>query len=246
MKAAQVVWALGPIDAKSIGRDSMLRWLALYPLALALIVRWGVPALTVKLRASAGFDLVPYYPLVMSFVLLAVPTISGVMIGFLLLDQRDDETLTALRVTPLPLRSYLVYRVATPVALGSVGTLVALPLTGLLQMDFVALLAVTLEAALLAPLYAIFLAAFATNKVQGFALAKGAGILMWPAILAYFVVDSGWQLACSFSPLYWPAKLYWVLDAGEPNAWLYFGAGIAYQSLLLALLMRRYNTTIQR
>ena len=136
-------------------------------------------------------------------------------------------------------------RVATPVALGSVATLVALPLTGLLQMDFVALLAVTLEAALLAPLYAIFLAAFATNKVQGFALAKGAGILMWPAILAYFI-DSSWQLACGVSPLYWPAKLYWVLDAGEPNAWLYFGAGIAYQSLLLALLMRRYNTTIQR
>lgn len=245
MKAAQVIRALGPIDAKSVGRDSMLRWLALYPLALALIVRWGVPALTVKLRASAGFDLQPYYPLVVSFVVLAVPTISGVIIGFLLLDQRDDQTLTALRVTPLPLRSYLAYRIATPIALGAVATLVALPLTGLLQIGFVAMLAVTLEAALLAPLYAVILATFATNKVQGFALAKGAGVLMWPAILAYFV-DSSWQIACGVSPLYWPAKLYWVLDAGEPNAWIYFIAGIGYQSLLLALLMRHFNRTIQR
>lgn len=39
----------------------------------------------------------------------------GVVTGFLLLDERDDRTLTALQVTPLPLRAYIFYRVTVPI-----------------------------------------------------------------------------------------------------------------------------------
>lgn len=42
------VRALGPIDLKSVWRDPMLRWLALLPLALALVLRWFVPPLLEK------------------------------------------------------------------------------------------------------------------------------------------------------------------------------------------------------
>ena len=42
--AAAVVRALGPIDARSVARDSMLRWLVATPIAYALAFRWGSPS----------------------------------------------------------------------------------------------------------------------------------------------------------------------------------------------------------
>ena len=96
----------------------------------------------------------------------------------------------------------------------------------------------------MAPLYALFVAAFAANKVQGFALLKAVGVLTWPPVLAWFVT-SDWQLAFGLDPLYWPLKLFWMLEDGEPGAWLCFLAGMAYQSLLVAILLRRFKVVIR-
>jgi fluoroquinolone transport system permease protein len=112
-------------------------------------------------------------------------------------------------------------------------------------MGIVPALAAAVEAAPAAPLYALFVAGFAANKVQGFALLKGVGVLTWPPVIAWFV-SSPWQVAFGLDPLYWPLKLFWMLEAGEPRVWLYFLAGLAYQSLLIALLVRRFKTVITR
>ena len=64
-----------------------------------------------------------------------------------------------------------------------------------------------LAAAPAAPLLALFLAAFARNKVQGFALMKAAGVVIWPPVAAVFV-PMPWQLLFGVSPVYWPARVY--------------------------------------
>ena len=55
--ATAVIRALGPIDVKSVARDSMLRWLVVTPVVFALVFRWGVPVLDGWLDARYGFDL---------------------------------------------------------------------------------------------------------------------------------------------------------------------------------------------
>ena len=112
--AAAVVRALGPIDARNVARDSMLRWLVGTPIAYALAFRWGVPVLRTWLGERYGFELTPYYPLLASFLVLITPALIGAVVGFLLLDHRDDRTLTALQVTPLTVEGYLAYRIAVP------------------------------------------------------------------------------------------------------------------------------------
>jgi fluoroquinolone transport system permease protein len=113
----------------------------------------------------------------MSVVLLMTPMLAGTVVGFLLLDQRDDQTLIALQVTPLTLGGYFVYRIAVPTLLSVVVTVLMLPVTGLLRLGPFGVMATALSACLLAPLYALLLGAYAANKVQGFALAKAAGVL---------------------------------------------------------------------
>ena len=242
---ATVVRALGPIDVKSVARDSMLRWLIGMPVVFALAFRWGIPGLDSWLGERYGFDLAPYYPLLTSFLVLMVPTMMGSVVGFLLLDERDDHTLSAIQVTPLTVEGYLAYRIAVPMVVSLPVMVASIAIADLVTMEPGLALAAATQAAPVAPLYALFVASFASNKVQGFALLKGAGVLTWPPLIAWFV-SSPWQVAFGIDPLYWPVKLFWMLEAGEPGAWIYFLAGLSYQSLMIAMLIRRFKTVITR
>jgi fluoroquinolone transport system permease protein len=240
-----ILRALGPIDAQSVRRDALLRWMVLLPLGLAVLVRLGWPLLEARIQTLFQLDLAPYHTLITSAFLVLVPQLFGMVIGFLLLDQRDDHTLMALQVTPMSLGGYLAYRVIVPLVLSALVLLAVIPLVGLVEVAFVPLLISALASAALTPLFALFLAAFAANKVQGFALVKGLGIVLLPALIAYFV-PFPWQWALGLSPVYWPLKLFWELQAGAPDAWLYGLVGLVYQGLLLLALLRRFQRVMTR
>ena len=232
--------ALGTIDAHNIRRDPLLRWLAFYPLALTLLVRWGIHPVTQRLLRDWDFDLIPYYSLCLSFLLMTTPMLTGMVFGFLLLDQRDDQTLLALQVTPLTLSGYLVYRMAVPTLLSVLVTLIMLPGVALFELSPLQILLASLSAAPLAPIYALSLAAVASNKVQGFALAKAFGVFLVPPVLAYFV-DPPWQWLFGIVPFYWPAKFLWEMTEGTGFPLGYLVVGLIYQGGLVALLLKRFR-----
>jgi fluoroquinolone transport system permease protein len=246
MNMVQVWRALGPIDLHNVRRDPLLRWLVVLPLAAALAARWFLPSLLAQVETFMQIPLLPYYPPFMAYALLLLgPMLAGVVVGFLLLDQRDDRTLFALQVTPLSLNNYLAYRLALPVLIGLLLSLVVLPLSGLVQLNLLHLLAVALAAAPLAPLFALFLAAFATNKVQGFAIQKGLGVVMLPPVIAYFV-PAPWHWLFGLAPTYWPAQVLWQAQSGSGQLWLYLGLGLLAQGFLLWLLLRRFNRLLRQ
>src|SRR3546814_8787192 len=72
------------------------------------------PMFTDMLATRQQFDLVPYYPLVLTaFLLLTSIIIAGGLAAFLVLDAVDAGTLAALRVTPVPVSTFFGYRAAT-------------------------------------------------------------------------------------------------------------------------------------
>jgi fluoroquinolone transport system permease protein len=246
MNVVRLLKALGPIDARNVKRDSLLLWMAVMPFFFVLLFRFLVPWVRDALLEQFNFDLEPFYILIMSYAfVVGTPVLFGVVIGFLLLDERDDGTLTALQVTPLPLSNYLFYRVALPMLLSVTLTMMTFPLAGLVAFPPRYLFLVSLLASALAPIFALFLATFAANKVQGFALMKGMGIFLVLPLAAYFV-RSNWQLAFGIIPTYWPVKLYWVLDASEPGGWIYLLVGVVYQLLLLVALLQRFNQVMHQ
>lgn len=246
MQITRTVQSLGPIDVASVRRDPLLRYMILAPLFLALLVRFAVGAIGDMAMQRMGFDLAPYYPAIMSyFIVLMTPFLFGVVIGFLLLDEKDADTLTALQVTPLPLSGYVAYRVAIPTLLSVVMTLIAFPISGLSDLSLPEMVLVALSSALLAPVFALFLGAFAQNKVQGFALLKGLGAILLVPVAGFFV-RMPLQLLFGLLPTYWPLKAYWLLDAGQPDFWIYLLIGLVYQAALLALFLRRFSQVMHR
>jgi fluoroquinolone transport system permease protein len=246
MISLRTLRALSAADALSVSRDSLLRGIVVVPLGLAVAARWLFPPAIERINRLLPFDLQALYPQLMSYVLLLLaPVICGAVVGFILLDQRDDHTLTALQVTPLPIASYLTYRLAMPVVISAIMALIALPLSGLVTLGSLDLLMVVLAAAPLAPLTALFLGAFASNKVQGFALQKALGVFFIAPFLGA-LLPLPWRLLMGLVPTYWPAALLWALQSGQPQSWLLLLGGLAYQALLLMLLLRRFNMVIHR
>lgn len=244
MNAVRVLRALGPIDAANVRRDSLLRWMLVLPPAFGLLFR-GAASLATEPLAAAGLTVTDYHPLLASFLVLTTPMIYGVVVGFLLLDQRDDGTLTALRVTPLSTGDYVGYRVALPMCITILMTPLVLALSGFSGVGTGRQFLAGLAAAPFAPVFALFMAAFARNKVQGFALMKAAGVINWPPMIAWFV-DGPWQLAFGLIPTYWPAKYYWSLEQGTPDQWLYLAASLLYLATLALLLLRRFERAMNQ
>lgn len=241
----EVLRALTLIDLKSIRRDEMLRWMIFIPLLMVLGFRFLIPVLADQLDARWGFDLVPYYPLLTSVIGVMAPMFIGMVIGFLLLDMRDDRTLTALQVTPLTLNGYLAYRLAVPILLGFLITLLAIPAAHLTTLPFGDLVLFSLAASPGAPIYVLLLVSLAQNKVQGMAFMKGASVLLVPPLLAYFLPGT-WEVAIALDPFYWPVKLFWVLESGAPGALFYWIGGLLYQGAFLAGLLARFRTVTTR
>jgi fluoroquinolone transport system permease protein len=231
--------ALARIDLANVRRDSLLLGAAIGPLAMALLYRYGVPPLADALARGAGLDLTPYYGLLMSFFLMMPPALVGMIVGFLLLDERDDRTLAALLVTPMPLSTYLWYRVTTPLVVGILATLACYPIAGLATIAIADLAVIAGLASLTGPITALFLVSFAENKVAGFALVKIINLVNVLPIAAYFL-DLPWQLVGGIVPGFWPMKMLWLATAGED--YLAYGlGGLVVNIVVLWLLLVRFK-----
>jgi fluoroquinolone transport system permease protein len=231
-------------DLKSVRRDPLLVYMLIIPPLMVLLVRLILPRAADYLSEGIGFDLVPYYPMLLSFFfVLQIPFLFGLLVGLLVLDERDDDTLTALRVTPISMAGYALYRGGAAVFLSFGYVLITLPLSGLLPDSLLTAVApVALLSGLMAPLVALILVGFAANKVEGLALIKGLAVFMLGPLAAYFM-DSTPQLLLGMVPTYWSVKAVWVAGEGG-NFWPYIVVGLVYNLLLLILLLRRFETKV--
>ncbi|RCJ24919.1 hypothetical protein A6S26_17080 [Nostoc sp. ATCC 43529] len=241
----RILVAFGSNDLKSVRRDSLLLGILFAPWLFVIPVRLLVPSLTDLLMTRYNFNLVNFYELILSFVfLLNIPLLFGVLMGFLVLDERDENTLTALRVTPISVMGFVTYRVLMATLISILYNLICLPLTGLIPMSvFPEIVPVTLVASLFAPVLSLFLVSFANNKVEGLAFAKGLGVLVVGPLVSYFV-NSQWQLMFGILPTYWSAKAFWLAVNGQPYLFYLLG-GLVYHLLLLFWFLNRFQKKVQ-
>ena len=76
----------------------------------------------------------------------------------------------------------------------------------IVQLELTAILHLSALASLAAPMTGLFVNAFAKNKIEGFAVVKGFGALVFFPIIALFFTDFK-ELFFAFAPGFFPAKM---------------------------------------
>ncbi|MDP6536800.1 MAG: hypothetical protein QGG02_10815 [Gammaproteobacteria bacterium] len=227
-------------DLRKVLAEPFFWLILLMPFLLGWGLRYLLPSLAGQFQ---NFDLRDYYPIVVALLILTPPLYYGVVMGLLLLEEKDENVLLAVAVTPITLRNYLFARVA-------VYTLVSLPLIfvvheliDVIEIDSTQLALIAIVASLNTPLVVMLMAAFCKNQLEGFVIGKGMSpFLLLP--LAMFFVPDYWHILCGILPTYWPIIAYFTA-VNEAGSGLFFGFAIVMAIIMqlaaIVWLYRRFD-----
>jgi fluoroquinolone transport system permease protein len=238
---AKALAAFGRNDLRGTYRDPLLVMIVVAPVIWTTGVALLTPKFTDMLADRYEFDLVPYYPLILTaFLLLTSIIIVGGLAAFLVLDEIDAGTLTVLRVTPVPMSTLFGYRAATVMAVTTIYVVATMSFSGILEPGLVpVLIPIGLLAGLSAVVSMLLILAMASNKIQGLAAVRALGMLIAGLPCLPWFIHSGWNLAFGVLPPYWAAKAFWVASA-HGTWWPYLVGGVAYNLVVAWLLFRRF------
>lgn len=228
-------------DALRLRRDRFLIGISTCILAITVLMRWVLPAITTGIAVEWQFDLTPYHPLLVSYLIVQLaPLVPGIIGAFLLLESREDGTAKALLVSPNPLTSYLAVVGTVMFVAAWALTVVQGAIIGLALPAWPALIGVGLAAAPWALIFALLTAAVSDNKVQAFAYLKLFGVGPLLATGAYFL-PVPWQWLVAIYPPYCASKAYWVAAAGGSRWPLWILAGLVGSAVWTSFLQRLYQ-----
>ncbi|KUH85019.1 MULTISPECIES: hypothetical protein [unclassified Mycobacterium] len=245
--SANALAAFGRNDIRGTYREPLLVMVVLAPVIWTAGVAFLTPMFTEMLSQRYGFDLVPYYPLVLTaFLLLTSIIIVGGLAAMLVLDELDGGTMAALRVTPVPLVTYFAYRAGTVMVVTTIYVVATMGFSGILEPGLIpVLIPIGLVAGLSAVVTLLLIVAVASNKIQGIAMIRALGMLIAGLPCLPWFIDSAWNLAFGVLPPYWAAKAFWV--ASDHGVWWpYLVGGVVYNVTVAWMLFQRFMAKAQR
>ncbi len=223
-------------------REPLTRIIVFYPLIFGLAGRYFLPFI----EENTGFVIAFYADVIIAVFSLIMPMVFGALIGFSLLDDRDDNVLAAVKVSPLGLNKYFSFRLIMIFICSVLACLFVILFADITELELSVLLNISFLASLSAPLTGLFINAFASNKIEGFAVMKGFGAIIFFPIIALFFFDFK-ELFFAFAPGFFPAKAISTVIRGEAMMFLTYNQyiilgwvyGIAVNILAYMVFKRR-------
>lgn len=228
--------ALLRADARNVARDPVLMVGIVMSIAPALLLAVFGP--TAESAGQAAFGFAGTGRILGVVAVLLPGGMLGWVTGFLLLEDRDEAVLTAIEMTPLGKAGFIAWRLglcaALVFALSLSTVFAALPGSGLAVAFGMALLV-----AGYGTLVALFLVAFAGNKVEGLALTKLANLGLVAPLLA--LLPSPLRYLAAPLPPFWIGEMAGLAPDAlwSPLAFLLGCATAAALGLLLGRLVTR-------
>ncbi|MBE0601050.1 MAG: hypothetical protein IH607_04630 [Firmicutes bacterium] len=194
---------------RQIRGDSMLYMLCFLPLLIAVLFRFGIPLLEAQLTAVLHTDrvLAGYYLLFDLFLAVFAPYFLVFISAMVMLSEIDEHVAAYLAVTPVRRKGYVVSRLVYPALLSAIVSVVLLKFCSLTEWTIRQILLLSLLSVLLCVPVAMLVVTYSHNRVEGMALAKLSGLLLFGLPVPFFLT-SGLQYLFGWLPSYWIAKLF--------------------------------------
>ncbi len=220
-------------EMRNIFRDKMLRFLFLFPF-LMIGLLYGLKALI-----EGDPDSLHLLPLIPILGFMLNPLISGMVLAFIFLDEKDDDIWNALRVMPVNKNKYLLLRFIFPFVLAFVCVFPIPWVVGIIEVPLLENFALSIMGGLQGLILALLICMKAKNKVEGFAFVKILGFLMMvPAVS--LMLDSNWEYAFAFIPTYWTYKTLIGIVFSESWMLSVLIGGLALHFVALYLLVNNF------
>jgi len=149
----------------------------------------------------------------------------------MLIDERDENILSALRVVAVRLLSgttiAFLYAVMAFVLLGGTGT------------SFLLFLPCACMFALLAPIIALTIVGLSQNKIEALAVFKGLDLLVMLPLLGFFVPPA-WEYLFWVFPQFWTIAAFEELVQSGVLDWGAVGVGLVLHVGVIGYLIRRF------
>ncbi|MFA5421735.1 MAG: ABC transporter permease [Bacilli bacterium] len=212
-------------EIKTILRDPMNVFLLVYPLFMLILIGWLLP-LGLNRGGLNNSDIA--YSLTMIIIFVVVISIggyvSGSLLGFSLLENKDEKTIKSIAVTPVSLTGYIIFKTIYSYIFSFAGNLFLIlgikwlandaysfsfgsASFGFDNLDYIHIIAFSLVSSLIVPAVGTLIASIAKNKIEGFAFMKSGGILvMIPALVLIDAMSDWKQYLLGIAPNFWPVK----------------------------------------
>jgi fluoroquinolone transport system permease protein len=221
-------------DIRQIVRDPIMLLLLLVPLLLISIFKLLLVFLVPVIGTELNIDLSPYYAYVVSFVVLLSSGMTGIVTGFLMIDERDGNIAELMAVTPLGRFGYLVNRLLFSSLVSVIYSFSTIFVLNICQVTFSSALYLSVLMAVYSAIIGLILFSGADDKVKGLAFAKGLNILTFFAFTDLFQLP--WLITLSwFFPPYWITAI-----LKNPGSGLAYGSALLVHTAWLGFLMVRY------
>ncbi|MCK5761815.1 MAG: hypothetical protein KAH16_02820 [Candidatus Izimaplasma sp.] len=226
-------------EIKNITRDKMYIFFAVYPIILGYIGYLLVPYIDNRVPVTS---LVP--EIIVMFLILMTSYVFGALTGFTLLDDKDDNVLMSLKITPISVKQYVIVKLVISFIFGIIASIILILFTSFLPDAAIwEIILITFVASLQAPGVALIVNSFASNKVEGFVIMKLSAMILILPVVAFYVVE--WQeIFLALAPGFWSARMIEMelvpgLDYNFTFV-VYFIIGVIYNIVVLSLLMKIY------
>lgn len=228
-------------ELKSITKDKMYLFLAIFPIVMAFIAYFLIPYL--KEQSTL---------VVSNIVILVFILFNGFMFGaitaFTLLDDSDDKVLLSLRITPISVKYYVLLKLIISYIFGIFATIILLLVTNFIETSNVLdMIYIIILAPLQGPIFALLINSLATNKVEGFVIMKLSGIILLIPIAALFLTK--WtELLLGIIPGFWVSRIISIQlidqDYFLGSTTIYFLLGLIVHLIIGYLLFKLYQKKV--
>ncbi|MDD3169951.1 MAG: ABC transporter permease [Eubacteriales bacterium] len=221
---------------RQISRDSMLYAVCIAPLLAALFFRFGIPYIEALLCRyfSLPAILADYYLLFDLFMAILTPFLFCFASSMVILTESDENMSGYLAVTPVGRKGYLVSRFVFPALISFFASVLLLSLFSLTEWPRFLMFAVCFLASLFSVVLSLLVVSFSHNRVEGMAVSKLSGIMMFGLLVPFFIF-SDIQYLFAVLPSFWIAKLCYGRD------YLFILPALLTSFLWLGILYRRFE-----
>ena len=193
-------------EIKKIFREPIMALLFLAPILITVIFKLMFVLLVPFIQRYVSFDMALYQHYVLAFTMIMSSSLLSMVMGFMMIDDRDNKIVELMSVTPMGKSGYLFMRLSLVFMFVFIYSIYTYFFMGIYILPFGTLLYLSLLLCLYSAVMGLLLFSVASDKVSALTYAKGLNVVFLFAFVD--LLNIKWlNILAAFFPPYWVTQI---------------------------------------